>query len=88
MTKVSSSQRTFIREERALKQMPRSTGRAACAGNKAFDVFAETDKISQNIRNDLSKVCAQCPLTDCGWRQVYKPIGYAKKVAEAEGWVS
>jgi hypothetical protein len=85
--KTSSSQRTFIREERALDQMPRTAGRAACTGNKAFDIFAETDKISQETRNQLSKVCAQCPLTDCGWRQTYRPIGYAGKVAQAEGWI-
>lgn len=84
---TSSSQKTFMREERALNLMPSTPGRAACTGNKAFDIFADKERVSQQVRNELSRVCANCPLTDCGWRQHYSPIGHSKKVAEAEGWV-
>lgn len=79
MTKLSSSQHTFQREKLALENMPSHEGRAACAGNQDFDVLVDGNRVAQNVRNALAKVCASCPLVDCGWRQTRKlPSGYVK----------
>ena len=70
--KMSSSQHTFAREERALKFMPKTPGTAACEGNTDFDVQLDKNCISRETRNELAKVCNGCGLREqCGWRQTY-----------------
>lgn len=66
---LSTSQRVFLREGEALKKMPRMPGEAACSGDKRFDILAEKDRISRDVRNTLAGICVRCPLRDCGWRQ-------------------
>ena len=64
----SSSQLTYIREEQALERMPTTPGVAACEGNTDFDILSERERIPQEVRNQLARVCGRCSLT-CGWRQ-------------------
>lgn len=71
MTQSSTSQQTYERAALALKWMP-SQGGAACVGRRDFDKLAETSKVPQTVRNQLSRICAPCPVADCGWRQEYK----------------
>ena len=66
---LSTSQKIFLREDEALKKMPRMPGEAACTGDKRFDILAEKNRISKDVRNTLASICVRCPLRDCGWRQ-------------------
>lgn len=66
---LSTSQKTFRREDAALEKMPRMLGRAACSGDKRFDILAEKDRVPKHAQNEMARICATCPLRDCGWRQ-------------------
>lgn len=68
-TPLSTSQKIFLRDGESLRKMPRMVGEAACAGDTRFDILAEKDRISKDVRNALAGVCVRCPLRDCGWRQ-------------------
>jgi hypothetical protein len=75
----SSSQLIFRREEQSVGKMPSTTGKAACEGNNEFDILFDRERVAQDIRNQLARVCATCELLDCGWRQTRKARGSAKK---------
>jgi len=62
------------RAARSLKLMPGSRGEAACDRNTDFDILAETDRVPRAVANDLSRICAGCGITDCGFRQTYRPV--------------